>query len=150
MCETTEGILRWKNAIRKENEEEKRNGKNEEVVVGQGVVLINLHPEGLYPHFEAAVVGVYEKHRVHHLDGRYGKVKFLGFGQIAPARINDESKHQGACNRVKYAGYSHLLLHAYGCSCYHTATADGVGLSLGEVIHEGLGCLGIVTGHCRD
>ena len=36
MCETTEGVLRWKNAIRKENEEEERDGKNEEVVVGQG------------------------------------------------------------------------------------------------------------------
>ena len=36
VCETTEGILGWKNAIRKENEKEKRNGKNEEVVVGQG------------------------------------------------------------------------------------------------------------------
>lgn len=36
VCETTEGILGWKNAIRKENEEEERNGKNEEVVVGQG------------------------------------------------------------------------------------------------------------------
>ena len=36
MCETTEGVLGWKNAIRKENEEEKRNGENEEVVVGQG------------------------------------------------------------------------------------------------------------------
>ena len=34
VCETTEGVVRWKNA--KENEEEKRNGKNEEVVVGQG------------------------------------------------------------------------------------------------------------------
>ena len=36
VCETTEGVLGWKNAIRKENEEEERNGKNEEVVVGQG------------------------------------------------------------------------------------------------------------------
>ena len=36
VCETTEGVLGWKNAIRKENEEEKRNGENEEVVVGQG------------------------------------------------------------------------------------------------------------------
>ena len=36
MCETTEGVLWWKNAIRKKNEEEKRNGEYEEVVVGQG------------------------------------------------------------------------------------------------------------------
>ena len=36
VCETTEGVLGWKNAIRKENEEEKRNGENEEVVVGKG------------------------------------------------------------------------------------------------------------------
>lgn len=36
VCETTESILGWENAIRKENEEEERNGKNEEVVVGQG------------------------------------------------------------------------------------------------------------------
>jgi hypothetical protein len=36
VCETTEGVLWWKNAIRKENEEEERNGENEEVVVGQG------------------------------------------------------------------------------------------------------------------
>ena len=36
VCETTEGVLRWKNAVRKENEEEERNGENEEVVVGQG------------------------------------------------------------------------------------------------------------------
>ena len=36
VCETTESILGWENAIRKENEEEERNGENEEVVVGQG------------------------------------------------------------------------------------------------------------------
>lgn len=36
VCETTESILGWENAIRKENEEEERDGKNEEVVVGQG------------------------------------------------------------------------------------------------------------------
>ena len=36
VCETTESILGWENAIRKENEEEERNGKSEEVVVGKG------------------------------------------------------------------------------------------------------------------